>query len=68
MQHIDVMINGETRQIKPQSLGKLLETLDYADKRVAVELNGEIIPKSAHANTQIQNHDRIEIVVAVGGG
>ncbi|HLR81744.1 MAG TPA: sulfur carrier protein ThiS [Paenalcaligenes sp.] len=65
---MDVIINGETRQIKPQTLRALLETLDFADKRVAVELNGEIIPKSAHADTTIRAQDRIEIVVAVGGG
>jgi len=68
MKQIDVIINGETRQIEPQTLRALLETLDFADKRVAVELNGEIIPKSAHADTQLQAQDRIEIVVAVGGG
>lgn len=68
MKQIDVIINGETRQIEPQTLRALLEALDFADKRVAVELNGEIIPKSAHADTQLQAQDRIEIVVAVGGG
>ncbi|HLS16673.1 MAG TPA: sulfur carrier protein ThiS [Paenalcaligenes sp.] len=65
---MDVIINGETRQIEPQTLRALLESLDFADKRVAVELNGEILPKSAHAETKLKAQDRIEIVVAVGGG
>ncbi len=68
MKQIDVIINGETRQIEPQTLRALLESLDFADKRVAVELNGEILPKSAHAETKLKAQDRIEIVVAVGGG
>jgi sulfur carrier protein len=37
-------------------------------KRVAVERNGEIVPKSCHAETTLHDGDRIEIVVAVGGG
>jgi sulfur carrier protein len=39
-----------------------------AGKKVAVERNGEIVPKSAHAQTLIGDGDRLEIVVAVGGG
>jgi sulfur carrier protein len=39
-----------------------------AGKKVAVERNGEIVPKSAHANTVIGDGDQLEIVVAVGGG
>ncbi|MFP3616279.1 sulfur carrier protein ThiS, partial [Paraburkholderia sp. SIMBA_050] len=46
----------------------LLETLGYAGKRVAVERNGEIVPKSQHAQTALSDGDQIEIVVAVGGG
>jgi sulfur carrier protein len=50
-----------------QVLG-LLEKLELVGKKVAVERNGEIVPKSAHASTVLADGDRLEIVVAVGGG
>jgi sulfur carrier protein len=46
----------------------LLSTLDSAGKRVAVERNGEIVPRSQHAVTALAAGDCLEIVVAVGGG
>lgn len=69
MQEITVIINGQSRQIASQTtLDGLLQQLDMADKRIAVELNGEIVPKSQHPATVLQADDRLEIVVAVGGG
>ena len=50
------------------SVAALLEARGLAGKRVAVERNGEIVPKSQHAAVVVENGDRIEIVVAVGGG
>ena len=50
------------------SVAALLEARGLAGKRVAVERNGEIVPKSQHAQVAIAAGDRIEIVVAVGGG
>ncbi|OZA39876.1 MAG: thiamine biosynthesis protein ThiS [Hydrogenophilales bacterium 17-64-34] len=47
---------------------KLVETLDLAGKRIAIERNGEIVPRSQHGETQLTDGDRLEIVVAVGGG
>ncbi|MEO8188162.1 MAG: sulfur carrier protein ThiS, partial [Burkholderiaceae bacterium] len=41
---------------------------DTAGKRVAVERNGEIVPKSQHDSTKLTSGDRLEIVIAVGGG
>ena len=62
-------LNGEVRQLeKPMAIAQLLENLGYAGKRVAVEMNGEIVPKSLHAATPIEPGCHIEIVVAVGGG
>lgn len=46
----------------------LLESRSLAGKRVAVERNGEIVPKGRHPETVLQDGDRLEIVVAVGGG
>jgi sulfur carrier protein len=42
--------------------------MSLAGKRIAVERNGEIVPKSAHGATLVADGDRLEIVVAVGGG
>lgn len=46
----------------------LLAALALTGKRIAVERNGEIVPRALHADTVLQAGDRIEIVVAVGGG
>ena len=46
----------------------LLAELDLVGRRVAVERNGEIVPRSMHASVMLQPGDQIEIVVAVGGG
>jgi sulfur carrier protein len=47
---------------------RLLEALELAGKRVAVEKNGEIVPRSRYADTRLAEGDALEIVVAVGGG
>ena len=66
---IEVLLNGERRQLEAGTgVLELLRELGYAGKRVAVERNGEIVPRSRHAQTPLQGGDRIEIVVAVGGG
>ncbi|MFA7282678.1 MAG: sulfur carrier protein ThiS [Sterolibacterium sp.] len=66
---ISFTLNGETRHLQePTAIALLLDDLGYAGKRVAVEMNGEIVPKSQHAATLIEPDCRFEIVVAVGGG
>jgi sulfur carrier protein len=50
------------------TLADLVRDLDIEGKRIAVEKNGEIVPKSRYAATLLANGDRIEIVGAVGGG
>ncbi len=66
---MELVINGEPRSFPaPLSVAQLVETLDLAGKRIAVEKNGEIVPRSRHADTQLADGDRLEIVVAVGGG
>ena len=66
---LDLKINGESRQF-PEALtvAGLIDQLGYTGKRIAVERNGEIVPKSQHAATQLAAGDQLEIVVAVGGG
>jgi len=66
---LNITLNGEPRQLVSElSVAGLIEQLGYAGKRVAVERNGEIVPKSRHAETALATGDRLEIVVAVGGG
>ncbi len=66
---IQLTVNGETRRLAPgASVAQLLDELALAGKRVAVERNGEIVPRSRHAATALAHGDRLEIVVAVGGG
>jgi len=66
---IELVINGEPRRFPaPLTLSQLIESLDLAGKRIAIEKNGEIVPRSQHASTALVSGDRLEIVVAVGGG
>lgn len=52
----------------PASVASLLDEMGLTGKRLAVERNGEIVPKGLHATTELATGDRLEIVVAVGGG
>ncbi|HSD44047.1 MAG TPA: sulfur carrier protein ThiS [Burkholderiales bacterium] len=62
-------INGEPRRFSaPVDVARLLKALELAGKKVAVERNGEIVPRSRYAETELADGDRLEIVVAVGGG
>lgn len=66
---IDILLNGENYQVEAQtSVAELLEQLGMQGKRLAVEYNLEILPKSEHADTQLQAQDQVEIVHAIGGG
>lgn len=66
---LELKINGETRQFSAMlTVAGLIEQLGYTGKRIAVERNGEIVPKSQHAATALVSGDQLEIVVAVGGG
>ena len=66
---ITVNINGTARQLPDStSVAALIEELGLAGKRVALERNGEIVPRSSFAAQQLADGDRLEVVVAVGGG
>ena len=66
---IELSINGEPRHFPaPLTLAQLIESLELTGKRIAIEKNGEIVPRSQHASTPLASGDRLEIVVAVGGG
>lgn len=66
---LELRINGALRQFpEPLTVAGLIDQLGYAGKRIAVERNGEIVPKSQHVTTALAAGDQLEIVVAVGGG
>ncbi len=66
---LTLKINGESRQFPaPLTVAGLIEQLGYTGKRIAVERNCEIVPKSQHGSTALAAGDQLEIVVAVGGG
>lgn len=66
---MQIQLNGQPRDIEPDStLIALLQAEGLAERRVAVEVNGEIVPRSLHATCILQAQDRVEIVHALGGG
>lgn len=66
---MEIVLNGQPMALAaPLSLAQLVEQLGFAGKRIAIERNGEIVPKSQHVTCMLAAQDRLEIVVAVGGG
>jgi len=66
---IALSINGESRRFAaPLTCRQLLDELELAGKRVALERNGEIVPRSRLGEQMLADGDKLEIVVAVGGG
>jgi len=69
MEGMNIFLNGEPKTLATQNtVLDLLQELALADKRVAVEVNGDIVPRSQHATRELAEQDQVEIVVAVGGG
>lgn len=67
---MQITINGNLRTFDPASMtvADLIANLNATGKRIAVEHNGEIVPRSQHAEVSILDGDTLEIVGAVGGG
>ena len=63
-----VKVNGEEKDIAGRTLAEYFETTKYDMKRIATELNGDIVPKAQYGETVLQDGDSIEIVSFVGGG
>ena len=70
IQLIQITINGKAREFEAtiSTLSDLVEKLGLTGKRLAIERNGEIVPKSTFAEVPLQKGDKLEIVGAVGGG
>ena len=66
---ITVNINGEPRQLSADAtVAALIEEMGLTGKRIALERNGEIVPRSTFVSQRLTAGDKLEIVVAVGGG
>jgi len=66
---IQVTVNGAAQRFEqPLPVSALIEKMSLIGKKIAVEKNGEIVPRGLHQQTLVENGDRLEIVVAVGGG
>ena len=69
MPGMDIRLNGAPRTLPDRcSIDALLEDAGLAGRRVAVEVNGEIVPRGQHATHALRDGDRVEIVHALGGG
>jgi len=66
---LSVSVNGETRQWPMGStIADVVAALQLTGKRIAVERNQEIVPRTEHGSTHLQAGDQVEIVQAIGGG
>lgn len=66
---MQLLINGEHRQVgQISNVAELVDTLGLTGRRIAVELNEMIVPRTRHDTTPVNDGDRIEIVHAIGGG
>lgn len=66
---IELLINGDPMPVRSDAtLKDLLEQLDLGSRRLAVELNETVVPRSLYRDVMLQPGDRIEIVHAIGGG
>ena len=66
---MQITVNGKPHElVSVMTVDILLESLSLSGKRIAVEYNGEILPKSTYAETVLNDGDCLEVVVAVGGG
>jgi len=64
-----VQINGQWQEFeKAPTVAELLEVRNLPSKRVAIELNRQILPRALHAETRLSDKDAVEIVTLVGGG
>ena len=66
---LKILLNGVEQQVEGiKSVAALLAENGYADRKVAVEINREIVPRSMHAERIVHDGDQVEVVHALGGG
>lgn len=66
---MQISVNGQSREITPGStLESLVSDLDLGEKRFAIEVNEELVPRTTFAGHLLEEGDQVEIVHAIGGG
>ena len=66
---MEIQLNGEAREVPDNCTAEqLVEELGLAGRRLAMEVNREIVPRSSYADHRLKHGDRVEIVHAIGGG
>ena len=66
---MQIVVNGQPRELpQPLTVAQLLERLEIPPRGVAVEVNLQLVPRSAHAERRLADGDQLEIVTLVGGG
>ena len=66
---MDILLNGASAPLPAHcTVARLLAESALGDRKVAVEVNGTIVPRSAHSTHALREGDRVEIVHALGGG
>ncbi len=66
---MQILLNGQPeRLVDDLTLAQLVEQLGLTDKRIAIEVNDELVPRSEHVTYRLHDGDRVEIVQAIGGG
>ena len=66
---MQIILNGDPHAVADgATVAELIGQLDLAGRRLAVEINDEVVPRSRHAECALASGDRVEIVHAVGGG
>lgn len=67
---MQILVNGKAMQLPSEAMTvlALVEHMQLVGKRIAIERNGDIVPRSQFPEVHLQGNDRLEIVGAVGGG
>ena len=66
---MNIILNGQAHTLSDNTpLAQLIDSLGLTGKRIAIELNNTIVPRSTHSTTMLAEGDRVEIVHAIGGG
>jgi sulfur carrier protein len=65
---ISIHLNGEKIDLAARTIGELVNAQGWSGRRIAIERNGAIVPRSCYADTALCSGDTLEVVVAVGGG
>ncbi len=64
-----IILNGQEKSFEaPVTIAALVQEMGLSERRIAVEVNREIVPRSRHSEYRLKDNDRVEVVFAIGGG